>query len=98
MPRKRTYAREGHAHFVSSSGFPRRRLLDHDRIKKAVLALRNMQMALQRGKGIGFVIMPGHVPAIVHLPDPDAIRRFMKPWEQRRSVPMQRLLRVALSW
>jgi putative transposase len=70
MTPKRTYDREGHAHCVTSSGFRRRRLLDHDRPKKVVLGVRNSQLALQRGKCNGFVVMPDHVHAIVHFPDP----------------------------
>jgi putative transposase len=97
MTPKRTYDREGHAHFVTSSGFRRRRLLDHDRPKKVVLGVRNSQLALQRGKCIGFVVRPDHVPAIVPFPDTDPNRRFLKPWEQRSSVQIQRLFRGTLS-
>jgi putative transposase len=97
MTPKRTYDREGHAHFVTFSGFRRRRLLDHDRPKKVVLGVRNSQLALQRGKCIGFVVMPDHVHAILHLPDPDQIGRFLKPWKQRSSVQIQRLFRGTLS-
>jgi putative transposase len=98
MTRRRTYDRERHAHFVTSSCFRRRRrLLDHDRSNKVVLGVRNSQLALRRGKCIGVVVRPDHVPAILHLPDPDPIRRFMKPWEQRSSVRIKRLLRGTLS-
>jgi putative transposase len=97
MTRKRTDDREGHAHFVTFSCFRRRRLLDHDRPKKVILGVLNSQLALQRGKCIGFVVMPDHVHAIVHFPDPGPIRRLLKPWERRRSVPIRRLLRGALS-
>jgi hypothetical protein len=98
MTRKWTYDRQGHAHLVTSYCFPRRRLPDHDRTKKDVLGGRDRPLPLQRSKGIGFAILPGHVPAIVHLPEPDAIRRCIKQWEPCRSVPMQRLLRGALCW
>jgi hypothetical protein len=70
MTRKRTYDREGHAHFVTFSGFRRRRLLDHDRPEKVVLGVRNPQLALRRGECIGFVVTPDRVHAIVPLPDP----------------------------
>jgi putative transposase len=97
MSRKRTYDREGHAPFVTFSCFRRRRLLDHDRPKKVVLGVRISQLALQRGKCIGFVVMPDHVHAIVHFPDPDQISRFMKPWKPRSSVHIKRLFRGTLS-
>jgi putative transposase len=57
----------------------------------------NSQLALQRGKCIGFVVMPDHVHAIVHFPDPDQISRFMKPCKQRSSVQIKRLFRGILS-
>jgi putative transposase len=97
MTRKRTYDREGDAHFVTFSCSRRRRLLDHDRPQEVVLGVRNSQLALQLGKCIGFVVMPDHVPAIVPLPDPDPIRRFLKPWERRSAVHIKRLFRGALS-
>jgi putative transposase len=96
MSRKRTYNREGHAHFVTFSCF-RRRLLDHDRPKEVILGVLNSQLALRRGKCIGFVIMPDHVHAIVHFPDPDQISRFMKQWKQRSPVQIKRLFGGTLS-
>jgi putative transposase len=97
MARKPTYDRAGHAHFVTSSCFRRRRRLDHDRPKKVVLGVLNSQLALQRGTCIGFVVLPDHVHAIVRFPDPDQVSRFLKQWEQRSSVPIKRLLRGPLT-
>jgi hypothetical protein len=70
MTPKRTYDREGHAHLATLSGFRRRRPLDHDRPKKVGLGALNSRLALQRGKCLGFVVMPDLVHALVHFPDP----------------------------
>ncbi|HEU5117670.1 MAG TPA: transposase, partial [Isosphaeraceae bacterium] len=91
MPRKRTYDREGHAHFVTFSCFRRRRLLDHDQCKKVVLGVLNSQLALQSGRCVGFVVMPDHVHAIVWFPESDQICHFLKQWKQRSSVQIKRL-------
>jgi putative transposase len=61
---------------VTSPCSRRRRLLDHGRPKKVVLGVLNTTLASQRGKCIGFVVMPDHVHAIVHFLDPYPIRRF----------------------
>jgi putative transposase len=97
MTRKRTYDREGHAHFVTFSRFRRRRLLDHDRCKKVILGVLNSQLAMQEGRCVGFVVMPDHVHAIVWFPHPDQISHFMKQWKQRSSVQIKRLLSDSLS-
>jgi putative transposase len=96
MVRKRTYDREGHAHFVTFSCYRRRRLLDHDRAKRVVLEVLNSQLALQAGRCAGFVVMPDHVHAVVWFPAPDQISHFMKQWKQRSSVHLKRLLRSRL--
>ena len=82
MTRKRTYDREGHAHFVTFSCDRRRRLFDHDRSKKIVLGALDWRLALQRGRCVGFVVMPDHVHAVVRFPEPDPISHFMKQWKQ----------------
>src|SRR4051812_6968723 len=97
MTRRRIYDREGHAHFVTSSCYKRRRLLDEDRPKRVVLGVLGSQLAMQDGLCVGFVVMPDHVHAIVRFPEPDQISRFMKQWKQRSSVNIKRLFRGALS-
>jgi putative transposase len=92
MVTKRTYDREGHAHFVTFSCYRRRRLLDHDRAKRVVLGVLSSQLTLQSGRCVGFVVMPDHVHAIVWFPEPDQISRFMKQWKQRSSVHIKRLV------
>jgi putative transposase len=96
MPGKRTYDREGHAHFVTFSCYRRRRTLDHDRAKRIVLGVLNSQLSLQDGRCVGFVVMPDHVHAIVWFPGDDQLSHFMKQWKQRSSVQIKRLLREGL--
>src|SRR4051794_19008065 len=96
MVTKRTFDREGHAHFVTFSCYRRRRLLDHDRAKKVVLGVLHSQLSRQDGQCVGFVIMPDHVHAIVGFPRPDQISHFMKQWKQRSSVQIKRLVRSLL--
>jgi putative transposase len=96
MATKRTYDQERHAHFVTFSCYRRRRLLDHDRLKEAVLGVLNSQLAKQDGRCIGFVVMPDHVHAIVWFPEPDQISHFMKQWKQRSSVHIKRLMASVL--
>jgi putative transposase len=96
MVSKRTYDREGHAHYVTFSCYRRRRLLDHDRAKRVVLGVLNSQLTLQAGKCVGFVVMPDHVHAIVWFPAPDQLSHFMKQWKQRSSVQIKRLLQERL--
>src|SRR5579884_2832415 len=92
MASKRTYDREGHAHFITFACYRRRRLLDHDRLKRVVLGVLNAQLALQRGRCVGFVVMPDHVHAIVGFPRPDQVSHFLKQWKQRSSVRIKHLL------
>ena len=40
--------------------------------------------------------MLDHVHAVVWSPMADQIRRFMKPWKRRGSIPFKRLIREAL--
>ena len=96
MVTKRTFDREGHAHFVTFSCYRRRRLLDHDRAKKVVLGVLNSQLSRQDGRCVGFVVMPDHVHAVVRFPKPDQISHFMKQWKQRSSIQMKRLIRSLL--
>jgi putative transposase len=92
MVTKRTFDREGHAHFVTFSCYRRRRLLDHDRAKNVVLEVLGSQLGRQCGRCVGFVVMPDHVHAIVGFSQPDQISHFMKQWKQRSSVQLKRLL------
>ena len=92
MPRQRIHDDELHAHFVTFSCYRRRRLLDHDRPKKIVPGVLNSQLSKQKGKCIGFVVMPDHVHAIVWFPRPGQLSHFMKQLKQRSSVQIKRFV------
>ncbi len=96
MVTRRTFDREGHAHFVTFSCYRRRRLLDHDRAKKVVLGVLNSQLGRQDGRCVGFVVMPDHVHAIIWFAMHAQISHFMKQWKQRSSVQIKRLMRGQL--
>ena len=92
MISKRVYDRDGDSHFVTFSCYQRRRLLDHDDAKLIVIDILNDQLNRQRGRCVGFVVMPDHVHAIVWFPLPDQLSYFMKQWKQRSSVAVEHLL------
>jgi putative transposase len=96
MRTRRTYDRDGHAHFVTFSCYRRRRLLDHDRAKAVVLGVLSSQLSRQEGRCVGFVVMPDHVHAIAWFPKPDQISHFLKQWKQRSSVQIKRLIGSSL--
>src|SRR5947209_6764570 len=96
IPRQ-VYDRDGDAHFVTFSCYHRRRLLDHDDAKQILVDILNDQLDRQRGRCVGFVIMPDHVHVIVWFPTPDQLSHFLKQWKQRSSVAIKRLLRTKLT-
>lgn len=57
--------RELFAHFATFSVYRRRRLLDHDHAKRIVLGVLYEELQARNGVGVGYVIMPDHVHAIV---------------------------------
>ena len=96
MPTRRGYDTERHAHFLTFSCYKRRRLLDVDRAKKIVLGVLNSHLSRQKGRCIGFVVMPNHVHAVVWFPLDNQISEFLKQWKKRSSVQIKRLLRTGV--
>jgi putative transposase len=92
MVTKRTYDREGHAHFVTFSCYRRQRLLDHEQVKRIVLGVLDSELSQQGGRCVEFVVIPDHVHTIVWFPQPGQTSRFMKQWKQRSSFQIKRLL------
>jgi putative transposase len=92
MAMKRTFDREGHAHFVTFS-CDRQGRLDYDRAKKVVLGVLNSLLSRQDGRCVGFVVMPDRVHAIVWFPKTDQLSHFLKQWKQRSSIRIKRLIR-----
>jgi len=74
-----------YAHFVTFSVFRRRRLLDHDHLKRILLGMLNAESPEHAARCIGFVIMPDHVHAILWFPTTGRLSRFMHGWERKSS-------------
>jgi len=94
---RKTYDRQGHAHFVTFSCYKRRRLLASDRASWIVVGVLASQLAKQEGTCIGFVVMPQHVHALVWFPQEDQVSHFMKQWKQRSSVQIKKWLKARLT-
>ena len=93
---RRIYDDELHAHFVTFSCYRRRRLMDHDRPKQIVVEMLASQLARQRGRCFGFVVMPDHVHALVWFARQGHLSVFMKHWKQRSSFRIKEFLRRAM--
>ncbi|MFZ5586550.1 MAG: transposase [Thermodesulfobacteriota bacterium] len=81
---------------MTFSCYHRRRLLDHDRCKQAVIAVLSSELVRQEADCLGFVVMPDHVHAMLHVSKAGLISMFMKQWKQRSSVQIKRLLSTNL--
>ncbi len=79
--------------FVTFTCYKRRRFLDHDISKQIVIGVLGSQLAKQKGKCAGFVVMPDHVHAVVWFEEPDQLSLFTKQWKQRSSVKIKANLR-----
>src|SRR5947209_12268366 len=77
------------AHFLTFSCERRRRLLDHDHPKRVVLSVLGEQLAHQAARCAGFVVMPDHVHAVIWLPEPGQLSRFMHEWKRRSSYQIR---------
>jgi putative transposase len=85
MPNKRRiFADELWAHFVTFTCYRRRNLLDHDQPKRILLGVLNQQLGLQNASCIGFVV-PNHVHALVWFPEPAQLSKFMHGWKRKSS-------------
>ena len=93
MNTRAIYDDELHAHFVTFSCYRRRRLLDHDRAKRAVLGVLNAQLTSRMASCVGFVVMPNHVHAIVWFPVPGQLSVFMQQWKRLSSYGIGQLVR-----
>ena len=74
------------AHFLTFSCDRRRRLLDHDVSRRIVLGVLDEQLERQAARCVGFVVMPEHVHAIVWLPEPGQLSKFVHEWKRRSSL------------
>src|SRR5687767_6359540 len=84
--RRRQFHDQRYVHYLTFSVYRRRRLLDLDRPKCIVLGVLNHQLEAMSARCLGFVIMPEHVHALIWLPDPRELSRFMHGWKRMSSV------------
>jgi putative transposase len=63
--RRRIFAGEGHAGFVTFSSCKRRKLLDDDQAKGIVIHFLGVQLVDRQGTCLDSVVMPEHVHALV---------------------------------
>ncbi|HZZ30078.1 MAG TPA: transposase [Pirellulales bacterium] len=97
MTKRRIYDNEHHAHFLTFSCYKRRRLLDHDRVKRIVLGTLNGQLRRLAGSCVGFVIMPNHVHAIVWFEANGQLSEFLKQWKRTSSLRIKDLFSTSLA-
>ena len=93
MSVKKAHDSYGHAFFLTFSCYKRRRILDEDIPKEIVLTILSSQLDNQNGACNGFVLMPDHIHAMIHLPAPNQLSLFMKQWKQRSSFKIKQNLR-----
>ena len=86
---RREYVDQRYIHFVTFCVHRRRRLLDLDQPKRIVLGVLNHQLEANLAKCVGFVIMPDHVHALIWLPDPRDLRRFLHGWKRMGSFAIR---------
>ena len=93
MPFRRIYDQEQRAQFVTFSCYHRRRMLDCEPLREALLELLALKLNEYGGICSGYVVMPDHVHAIVWFEASGELSRFMKSWKQTSSQKLKRMLR-----
>jgi putative transposase len=93
MAKRRILDEERHAQFVTFACYRRRRMLDTDQLRDALIGLLVTKLADYRGICSGFVVMPDHVHLIVWFSEVDRLSTFMKSWKQTSSMKLKRMLR-----
>jgi putative transposase len=88
--RRRQFEDQRYVHFLTFSVYRRRRLLDLDQPKRIVLGVLNHQLQALSAKCVGFVLMPDHVHALIWLPQPGELRRFLHGWKRMSSYRIRR--------
>jgi putative transposase len=78
-----------YAHFLTFSVFRRRRLLDHDQPKRVLLGVLDDELQQHQASGVGFVVMPDHVHAIVWFARTGRLSRFLHGWKRKSSFQIR---------
>lgn len=87
---RREFSDQRYVFFVTFSVYKRRRLLDLDQPKRIVLGILNERLKAMSAQCVGFVVMPNHVHALIWLPDPRDLRRFLHGWKRLSSYAIRR--------
>jgi putative transposase len=74
-----------YVHYATFSVDRRRRLLDLDHPKRILLGVLNEEMDALEARGVGFVVMPDHVHALIWFPASGLLSRFMHGWKRKSS-------------
>jgi putative transposase len=82
---RQRFADQRYVFFVTFSVYKRRRLLDLDQPKQIVLGVLNHLLESMSAKCVGFVLMPDHVHALIWLPQPEELTRFLHGWKRMSS-------------
>lgn len=92
MPSRQIYDEDCQAQFITFSCYRRRRLLDHELIRDALVEI--LSEKIQHDKGIcsGYVIMPNHVHMIVWFEDASRLPKFMQRFKQSSSILLKKRL------
>lgn len=88
--KRRQFSDQRYVFFVTFSVYKRRRLLDLDQPKRMVLGVLNHLLESMSGRCVGFVLMPEHVHALLWLPDPRDLPRFLHGWKRMSSFGIRR--------
>ncbi|MES2790610.1 MAG: transposase [Planctomycetota bacterium] len=86
---RREFTDQRYVYFLTFSVYRRRRLLDFDHPKRIVLGILNHQLEQMQGKCVGFIVMPDHVHALLWLPNPQELRRFVHGWKRMSSFEIR---------
>ncbi len=87
--RRRQFHDQRYVHFVTFSVYRRRRLLELDQPNRIVLGVLNHQLDAFAAQCVGFVLMPDHVHALIWLPDPKELSRFLHGWKRMSSFTVR---------
>ena len=78
MSRRSVYDKEQHTQFVTFSCYHRRRMLDGEPLRDALVELLAQKLGDYDGICSGYVFMPDHVQLIVWFGKPGELSRFIK--------------------
>jgi putative transposase len=75
--KRRVYDDEKHIHFVTCSGYRRRKYLEVDHARRIVIGQLGSKLANRDGRCPGFVVLPDHVHALIWFPQTRQLSQLM---------------------